>query len=58
MNERKGIYIGYDFHEYIGEKITVRDFCGNPNAPSYSIKFDGEDVWHDDFDDDDIEFVD
>ena len=58
MNERKGIYIGDDFPEYIGEKITVRDFDDNPNAPSYSIKFDGESCWHDDFDDDDIEFID
>lgn len=57
MSERKGIYIGDDFPEYIGDEITVRDYNDNPNDPSYSIKFDGEDVWHDDFDDDDIVFI-
>lgn len=58
MKERRAIYTGDDFPEYIGENITVRDYNDNLNAPSYSIKFDGESCWHDDVDDDDISFID
>lgn len=58
MKERRAIYIGDDFPDCKWEKITVKDYNANPKSPSYSIKFDGEICWHDDFDDDDIIFID
>lgn len=57
MKERRAIYVGEDFPEYKGKEIAVRNYNSNPKVPSYSIKFDGEDYWHDDFDDEDIEFI-
>ena len=47
-------YKGGEFVGYQGDKIEVVD---DEKNKAYSIRFIGENVWHDNMDDDDIEWV-
>jgi len=51
-----GIYIGEEFPEFYGDEIEIDDDNSNENNPCYKIRFIGESYWHDNMDDDDIQF--
>lgn len=52
----RGIYVGNEFPEYHGKEILIRGDNSNPDAPCYEIQFVGENQWHDNMDDHDIQF--
>ena len=56
MNHGNHKYKGYDFPEFYGEEIEVQDNNDDPKAPCYEIRFIGENVWHDNMSDDDIDW--
>lgn len=53
---KTGTYIGTEFPDYKGYAIEIDDDYSQKNAPCYKIRFLGENYWHDNMDDHDIEF--
>ena len=51
-----GIYTGNEFPDYYGKEIEIKGDNSNPNAPCYKIRFIDEEQWHDNMDDQDVEF--
>jgi hypothetical protein len=53
---KTGIYIGTEFPDYFQCKIYIEDSWKDNVFPCYKIRFEGENYWHDNIDDDDILF--
>ncbi len=53
MKRIKAKYIGKEFPTFYGKEIEVENDVENL---CYKIKFEGENYWHDNMDDEDIEF--